>query len=443
MDQQQPSAPPPCVSPIFPGEEGMNAKARIAAGLWGEMTGRHTPFLSAYWGPAERQAVKDWRQGADFSGAPGDLTGMLGESLGPEWAVRAVNLGRSAIQLALQAMDLPPGSEVVLPAFSCNGVAIPVLQAGHHPVLADVDEHFNLSFDSVVEAYSPRVRAVIVPHLSGLWSRDTFKILEWAKARGIWVIEDAAQAMGLHKDGRPAGTFGDAGIFSCSLGKQILGPGGGWLVTRHPGLAQKALSMPLSAEPTAVTARRLRVFADRFASGTAYRGWKHVGAIIRHKVIAPKTSAHGFAMNRISDIEARLILLQYPKLGEMIRARREHAARWRDLLSGYAGKGRMRLLPMADNICTKMLAVFPGPGGIAESHAFSSTLSRHGIETEPSYVPLYLRAPYAGCRRTSMATTEGLWRGALAIPVRANLDAMDWKRIEKAVRRLENGRGGT
>ena len=105
----------------------MRGKLKTAMGLLAGSFGQFTPFLSPYWSEAERQAVDDWLQGREFPEAPVQLIKAIKAAIGEEWTVKLANLGRSAIQIALEAMDLPPGSEVILPAFACNGVALPII----------------------------------------------------------------------------------------------------------------------------------------------------------------------------------------------------------------------------------------------------------------------------------------------------------------------------
>jgi perosamine synthetase len=414
----------------------LKTKASLALGLLGGAIGRYTPFLSPYWGDAERGILAGWLEGNAFPDAAGRLSALIRDGLGPEWTVRPMNLGRSAIQLALQAMDLPGNSEVILPAFSCNGVAAPVLQAGHKPVFADVDGHFNLRYESVIEAYSPAVRAVVVPHLSGCWNRSTFRILEWAKARGIYVIEDAAQSMGLEYSGQAAGTFGDVGIFSCNGGKQIMSSGGAWLVTKHPALAKRIAEAALPPESRESVASRIRRFQSVRLAEPAATARRRIGDMLLSKLSrrhsGPETaSSIRFEMVAISDIEAQLALAQLPKLREMIQRRAENARRWKELLAPLPTNG-IGFLPDEDNIWTKMLLSFTGPSGPAERHALGSALAQAGVECESSYVPLDKRGNYLGCRTTSMETTDRQWDGAFSLPVRPNLDQADWIRIRRA-----------
>ena len=414
----------------------MNAKIGMALGLLGGAVGRYTPFLSPYWDDEERIAFRDWSRGRIFPDSGERLSEAIGKYLGTGWTILPVNLGRSAIQIALQAMDLPTGSEVIVPSFACNGVAAPVLQAGHRPVFADVDAQFNLSFESVLEADSKMVRAVIVPHLSGCWNRSLDRVLAWAKERGIYVIEDAAQSLGLRQAGREAGTSGDVGIFSCNGGKQIVSSGGAWLITRHPVLAKRISELRLPTEPRESVAARMGRFTHNWLAGDARLGARHLTGFFREKLSPPSPvpetpAAIRFEAFRISDIEAYLALLQLPKVAGIIRKRTENARHWKDLLVPLSTRG-IEFLPDEGNAWTKMLLAFTGPLGQRERHLLSFALARMGIECESSYVPLHLRGNYHGQRSVALPVTDRQWRGAFSLPVRPNLDDADWERIGSA-----------
>lgn len=401
------------------------------------LTGSFTPFLIPFWGEEERGAVKEWLAGATFPDASERLEEAIASQLEGNWSIRLLNSGRAAIQLALEAMELPAGSEVLLPSFSCTGVVMPVIQAGLQPVFVDVDQQFNMRLESVLEADAPNVRALILPHLSGCWARDTEKILQWARSRGIFIVEDCAQAFGLRRDTRLAGTFGDVGIFSSGLGKPIFGPGGGWVISRHPSIAKFLRSQKLPSESRENVSKRLELFVDNYSVSPVRQGrnrFKH--AIITRRANTGSSAidmqAYCFSVYSMSGIEAHLALIQVEKLQTIIQRRREFAARWRDRLNRL-GLTAMQLLPAQDNIYTKMLLSFVGEAAEGESQGLKEGLWSHGVETESSYTPLHLRSPFAAFRRTSLLVTERQWRGAFAVPVRPNLDSDDWKRIDNAL----------
>lgn len=161
---------------------------------------------------------------------------------GTQYAVAVMN-GSVALELALRALGIGPGDEVVVPPRSFIASASSVVLVGAKPVFADVDPvSGNLTAASIAAVLSPRTRAVIVVHLAG-WPCDMDDIMELARARGLRLIEDCAQAHGATYRGRQVGGFGDAAAFSFCQDK-ILSTGGegGMLVCNDAGVWRRAWS---------------------------------------------------------------------------------------------------------------------------------------------------------------------------------------------------------
>src|SRR5215207_5539983 len=149
-----------------------------------------------------------------------------------------VSSGTEAIVLALRALGIGAGDEVIVPANSFIATAEAVSLAGATPRLVDVDPATHLLTAEAVEAaIGPRTRAVIPVHLMGS-TVDLDPILEVARAAGLRVIEDTAQAHGAYHRGRRVGTLGDIGCFSFYPTKNLGGWGdGGAIATRDADLA--------------------------------------------------------------------------------------------------------------------------------------------------------------------------------------------------------------
>lgn len=152
----------------------------------------------------------------------------------------AVNNGTSALHLALSCFDVGPGDEVITVAMSFVATAWPILYAGATPVFVDVSpDRFTMDPAALERAITPRTKAIIVVHLYGQVA-DMDPILEVAKARGIPVIEDCAQAHGAEYKGRRAGSMGTLGCFSFYPSKNLGAYGEGGAVTTHdPTLADR------------------------------------------------------------------------------------------------------------------------------------------------------------------------------------------------------------
>lgn len=147
----------------------------------------------------------------------------------------------SAIHLALAALDIGPGDEVVVPDVTWIASSAPIHYVGATPVFADIDRRsWCLSAAAFEEVITPRTRAVIVVDLYGNLP-DMAAITALARARGIAVIEDAAEAHGSEQGGRKAGSFGDVGVFSFHGSKTMTTGEGGMLVTDRTDLYDRVM----------------------------------------------------------------------------------------------------------------------------------------------------------------------------------------------------------
>lgn len=145
-----------------------------------------------------------------------------------------VSSGTDALLLALMAIDVKPGDEVIVPTYSFFATAGVVARMNAVPVFADIDPlTFNISVDDIKRKITSKTKVIIPVHLYGQ-SAAMEKIMRIAKEHNIFVIEDAAQAIGTqYKDGRCVGTIGDIGCFSFFPSKNLGGYGDGGLVTTN------------------------------------------------------------------------------------------------------------------------------------------------------------------------------------------------------------------
>jgi dTDP-4-amino-4,6-dideoxygalactose transaminase len=179
--------------------------------------------------------------------------------------------GTYAVELALRALRVGPGDEVILAAYDYPGNFLAIHAVGSNPVLVDIAPHnWNLSLEVLAEAASPQTRALIVSHLHG-GLVPMRELMAWAAAQGIAVVEDAAQVPGALVQGRRAGTWGKAGVFSFGGSKLLSAGRGGALLTRHAEVAQRArthllrgnLVCPLSELQAAVLLPQLARLDER------------------------------------------------------------------------------------------------------------------------------------------------------------------------------------
>ena len=198
------------------------------------------------WPPAWEEVSRAVKKSLDDGGwgqYHGANTRLLAERLSSYHEVEFVELccsGTFAIELALRALQIGPGDEVIMASYDFIGNFNDVVAVGARPVLIDLDPHnWNLNPELISEAISPSARAIIVSHLHG-GVVPMKRVVEIAREHGLRVIEDACQMPGAVIEGRKAGTWGDAGVISFGGSKLLSAGRGGALLTSAPEIRQRA-----------------------------------------------------------------------------------------------------------------------------------------------------------------------------------------------------------
>ena len=217
---------------------------------------------------------------------------------GCEYAVGVSN-GLDALRLALMAMDIGPGDDVILPANTYIATALAVSALGARPALVDCDPHtYNIDVNLIESAVTPRTKAIIPVHLTGQ-AADMDPILEVAGRHGLRVIEDAAQAHGALYKGRSCGSMGSIGCFSFYPGKNLGAYGdGGMVTTSDPEVAARV--------------RRLRNY----------------GQTAKYRHVEKGLNA------RLDTLQAAILSVKLRHLQLWNKARGAHAKAYRELLRG-------------------------------------------------------------------------------------------------------------
>jgi dTDP-4-amino-4,6-dideoxygalactose transaminase len=224
----------------------------------------------------------------------------------------AVSSGTAAIHVALAALGIGPGDDVINTPHCFIGTATPVVHVGAVPVFADIDPRtFNMDPATILPRLTPYTRAIIPVHLNGC-PADMDPILEIARQHNLFVIEDAAQAHGAEYKGRLVGSIGDIACFSFWEDKLISTAGeGGMLITDDEDLAQRA--------------RRFQHHGEERRDGDYYQG---------ERLYLHKTLGYNY---RMTEIQGALGIVQLKRLDSYIAHRRSHAHRLTELLSGIEG----------------------------------------------------------------------------------------------------------
>jgi perosamine synthetase len=155
----------------------------------------------------------------------------------------AVSNGTTALQVAMRALNLEPGSEVIVPSYTIISCVIAILEADCVPVLVDVEpDTWNLDLDQVEARITERTRAVMPVHMFG-HAADMTRLMALAERHDLRIVEDAAEAHGAECNGRRVGGIGDLGCFSFYANKIITTGEGGMVVTSDAGLAERLRSL--------------------------------------------------------------------------------------------------------------------------------------------------------------------------------------------------------
>ena len=214
---------------------------------------REKPLRGDHWGPlyydeAERNQVievVDTGVPFRFSGRGGvspiktaRFEREFAEKIGTRYAM-AVSSGTGALECAITALQIGPGDEVILPAWTWHSDCTAVVRAGALPVFAEIDESFSIDPADIESRITPQTKAIIAVHLQGN-PADLDPILAIARKHRIRVLEDAAQSVGASYKGRRLGSIGDLGIYSHQESKTITSGEGGSLVTSDPEIFERA-----------------------------------------------------------------------------------------------------------------------------------------------------------------------------------------------------------
>jgi dTDP-4-amino-4,6-dideoxygalactose transaminase len=312
------------------------------------------------------------------------LAGRLRERFRQEVVVSGN--GRSAITLALTSAAIRDGDEVIVPTFCCESILHPIFAVGARPVFADVGRTLMLTADTVDGACTPRTRAVIVPHMFGN-AAPIAEIAQLARRRGLLLIDDAAQALGGTVNGRPLGTFGDAGVVSFGNGKICFGTGGGALVSGDSDLIRRARTITLH-RPRASAAilhatgimvwRRWRRHTLRLLNALSGRG------MIRRSSPSPWGAAR--------NIDAAVALTLLDTLDWNVEQRRARVSLYEQRLTGLES---VSTIPhAAGSACLTQVVRVSAANPSTRARHILDTLRDAGVEAVSSFTPLHTMTRY-------------------------------------------------
>lgn len=307
-----------------------------------------------------------------------------------------VGSGTDALEFMVRALGLAPGDEVLVPANTFIATALGVVRAGPSPVLVDCDEHHLMDPRQIETRIGPRTRAILPVHLYGQMAQME-TIGEIAAARGLLVLEDAAQCQGARRYGRPAGHFGAAAAVSFYPGKNLGAYGdAGAVLTR--------------SEEIATRIRHLRNWGSE-------RKYHH-----------PEL---GFN-SRLDTLQAVVLSAKLARLDAWNEARRRAAARYAELLADLAAVEIPRTLPGNEHVWHLYVIRVPHRDRVLER------LQAEGIGAGIHYpVPLHLHGAlsHLGHQRGDFPMAEKAAEDILSLPIYPHITEEQQERVVEVLRR--------
>jgi dTDP-4-amino-4,6-dideoxygalactose transaminase len=286
--------------------------------------------------------------------------------------------GTDALCLALRALGIGAGDEVIVPVNTFIATALAVSNAGARPVLVDCEpRYYNIDTSAVEAAITPRTKAIVPVHLYGQ-AADMDAILQLARPRGIRVVEDAAQAHGATYRGRRCGSIGDVACFSFYPSKNLGAYGDGGVIVTHD----------------AVLAEKIRHL----------RNWGQ-----KTKYIHTEKGCN----SRLDTLQAAILRVKLRYLDEWNARRRQAAARYAELLAG-AGLTLPRVAPWGEPVWH--LYVVQTPDRARLQQALDGANISHGIHYP---VPIHMQQAYAdlGYSRGDFPVAEALAERIVSLPI--------------------------
>ena len=341
-------------------------------------------------------AVRRVMESQRFIGGP-EVSGLEEEIARYSQCAHAVGVasGTDALLLALRALGIGPGDEVVTSAYSFFASAGTIANNGATPVFVDIDlRTYNLDPHRLEAAFTPRTKAVVAVSLYGQCC-DLTAIKAICDKRRVWLIEDAAQSIGSEWEGRRSGSTSDFGCFSFFPSKNLGGAGDGGMVVTQ------------SAEH----ADRVRLLREHGARPKYH-----------HAIVGTNS--------RLDALQAAILRVKLRHLDRWSEARARNAALYHQLFEG-SRVGRPFRDPRARHIYNQYVIRLPERDGLREA------LTERGIGTEIYYpVPLHLQKCFAtlGYRDGDMPNSEAAAKETLALPIYPELLEDQIRYVAAAVR---------
>ncbi|WP_374338297.1 DegT/DnrJ/EryC1/StrS family aminotransferase [Leeia sp.] len=344
-----------------------------------------------------------------------DFAQYLGSSEADPLQAISVNSATAGLHLALEAIGIQPGDEVITTPYTFTASAEVIRYLGAHPVFVDIDPAtFNIDPEKIEAAITPRTRAIIPVHFAGL-ACDMTRILQLARQHGLKVVEDAAHTLPSRHRGALIGTLqSEATVFSFYATKTITTGEGGMVVMRDKALAQRCRTMRLHGIN--------RDAFDRYVSKTP--AWYY-------EVVAP-----GFKYN-LTDIASALGIQQLKKADRFQQRRQQMAERYNAALSDLPLILPPKATIAGDSHSWHLYVLQVRPEAGINRDQLIQAMADRGIGCSVHFIPLHLQ-PY--WRDTYALKPEDfphalqVYQGAFSLPLYTRMSDADVERVIAALR---------
>ncbi len=374
------------------------------------------PFYRPDIGEDEIAAVVDTLRSGWLTVGPKtqEFEQAFAQAVGASCAV-AVSSCTAALHLALNALDLQPGDEVITSTLTFTATGATIVHAGARPVLVDcTPDTLNLDPSDVARKLTPRTRAIVPVHYAG-HAAPMDEVLEIARAHRLTVVEDAAHAIPASYRGRRIGTIGDITAFSFYATKNLTTGEGGMLTTADAALAD-----------------RLRMRRLHGMSQDAWRRYSAEGSW-RYDVSYP-----GFKYN-MTDIGAALGLVQLRRLPALHRRRQQIAALYTQLLRDVPQLELPTTRPEVEHAWHLYVVRLRPEQLRIHRDALIELLKAESIGTQVHFIPLHLHSYYRdafGCRAEDFPVASRAAETILSLPLFTIMSDDDVDYVAATLRRL-------
>ncbi|WP_309441085.1 DegT/DnrJ/EryC1/StrS family aminotransferase [Bacillus tequilensis] len=337
----------------------------------------------------------------------------LGEYLSAEHVI-SCNSGTAALHMALLALGVGEGDEVIVPSFTfCSSVNV-ILHVGATPVFADIcEDDLCIDPEDVRQKLSPRTKAVIAVHFAG-YPANLDELSGICKEHGLYLIEDAAHALGTRYKGKMIGTHGDAVCFSFYATKNITTGEGGALILQDEAAAERA-----------------RLYGWHGITKNAWNRYGEKGSW-RYDVLLP-----GFKYN-MTDIQAALGLIQLKRAAEIQEKRTKIANYYASELINQSERAALPLTDIPSHVTHSwhLFILRVKKRGEMERDQFIENMKAKHIGLSVHFIPVHMHPYYREHFPAKLPVTERIFSEIVSLPLYSQLSKENCQYIVQSIKEV-------